>query len=70
MIHQLQPYHANLKKRQVKSSKIYVRDSGLLHQLLGIDSMKSLLLRRCWRLIAYPAGANFWNGIQRRQSAL
>lgn len=42
MINQLQPYHANLKKRQVKSPKIYVRDSGLLHQLLGIDSMKNL----------------------------
>ncbi len=42
MIRQLQPYHANLKKRQVKSPKIYVRDSGLLHQLLGIDSMKNL----------------------------
>jgi predicted AAA+ superfamily ATPase len=42
MIRQLQPYHVNLKKRQVKSPKIYVRDSGLLHQLLGIDSMKSL----------------------------
>jgi uncharacterized protein len=42
MIRQLQPYHANLKKRQVKSPKIYVRDSGLLHQLLGIESMKNL----------------------------
>ena len=42
MLRQLQPIHANLKKRQVKSPKIYVRDSGLLHQLLGIDSMKSL----------------------------
>jgi predicted AAA+ superfamily ATPase len=42
MIRQLQPYHANLKKRQVKSPKIYVRDSGLLHQLLSIDTMKSL----------------------------
>jgi predicted AAA+ superfamily ATPase len=42
MLHQLQPFHANLKKRQVKSPKIYVRDSGLLHQLLGIDSMKRL----------------------------
>ena len=42
MIRQLQPYHANLRKRQVKSPKIFVRDSGLLHQLLGIDSMKSL----------------------------
>ena len=43
MIRQLQPYHANLRKRQVKSPKIYVRDTGLLHQLLGIDSMKTLL---------------------------
>jgi predicted AAA+ superfamily ATPase len=42
MIRQLPPYHANLKKRQVKSPKIYVRDSGLVHQLLGVDSMKSL----------------------------
>jgi predicted AAA+ superfamily ATPase len=42
MIRQLQPYYASLKKRQVKSPKIFVRDSGLLHQLLGIDSMKSL----------------------------
>jgi len=44
LIQQIKPYHANLKKRQVKSPKIYVRDSGLLHQLLGIDSMKGLLL--------------------------
>ena len=43
MIRQLQPYHANLRKRQVKSPKIYVRDSGILHQLLGIGSMKNLL---------------------------
>lgn len=42
MIRQLQPYYANIKKRQVKSPRIYVRDSGLLHQLLGIDSMKNL----------------------------
>jgi predicted AAA+ superfamily ATPase len=42
MIRQLQPYYTNIKKRQVKSPKIYVRDSGLLHQLLGIDSMKNL----------------------------
>jgi len=43
MIRQLQPFHANLRKRQVKSPKIYVRDSGLLHQLLGVDSLKALL---------------------------
>ena len=43
MIRQLQPYYANLRKRQVKSPKVYVRDCGLLHQLLGIDSLKPLL---------------------------
>ena len=44
MIRQLQPWHANLKKRQVKSPKVYFRDSGLLHQLLGIRSEGDLLL--------------------------
>lgn len=43
VIRQLPPYHANVGKRQVKSPKIYVRDSGLLHHLLGIDSPKALL---------------------------
>jgi hypothetical protein len=36
MIRLLQPWHANLRKRQVKSPKIYFRDSGLLHYLLGM----------------------------------
>ena len=43
MIRQLQPWHANLKKRQVKAPKLYVRDSGLLHSLLGIETPKALL---------------------------
>jgi len=43
MVRQLQPWHANLRKRQVKSPKVLVRDSGLLHQLLGINSAKALL---------------------------
>lgn len=43
MIRQLQPYYANIRKRQVKSPKVYIRDSGLCHQLLGIDSEKALL---------------------------
>jgi hypothetical protein len=43
MIRQLQPFHANISKRQVKAPKIYVRDSGLLHQLLGIVTLKDLL---------------------------
>ena len=40
MVRQLQPWHENLNKRQVKAPKIYVRDSGLLHLLLGIQSEK------------------------------
>ena len=43
MVRQLQPWHANLGKRQVKSPKVYVRDSGLLHQLLGLDTEKARL---------------------------
>ena len=43
MVRQLQPWHANIRKRQVKSPKVYIRDSGLLHQLLGIDDQSSLL---------------------------
>lgn len=43
MIRQLQPWHANLKKRQVKSPKLYFRDPGLLHNLLGIRTEKELL---------------------------
>lgn len=43
VLRQLQPWHANLGKRQVKSPKVYVRDSGLLHQLLGLQTEKALL---------------------------
>lgn len=42
MIRQLQPWFENLGKRQVKAPKIYVRDSGLLHALLGITSQRDL----------------------------
>lgn len=43
MIRQLPPWHVNLKKRQIKSPKVYFRDSGLLHQLMGISGQKDLL---------------------------
>lgn len=43
MVRQLRPWHANIAKRQVKSPKVYVRDSGLLHRLLGVDTEKALL---------------------------
>jgi hypothetical protein len=42
MVRQLQPWHENTTKRQVKAPKLYFRDSGLLHALLGIDSLRAL----------------------------
>lgn len=42
MVRTLQPFHHNIKKRLVKSPKVFIRDSGLLHSLTGIDSMSSL----------------------------
>jgi predicted AAA+ superfamily ATPase len=42
VVRQLQPWHENLKKRQVKAPKVYIRDSGLLHVLLGIRTEKEL----------------------------
>lgn len=43
VIRQLQPWFANISKRQVRSPKVYVRDSGLLHRLLGITDPNDLL---------------------------
>lgn len=54
MIRQLQPWHANLKKRQIKSPKIYFRDSGLLHQLLGIRTERDL--------VTHPKVGASWEG--------
>ena len=54
MVRQLPPWHANLGKRQVKAPKIYVRDSGLLHQLLGIDGERALL--------SHPKVGASWEG--------
>ena len=38
----LKPYHKNVGKRLVKSPKVYIRDSGLLHALLGIENLEGL----------------------------
>ncbi|NLH18370.1 MAG: ATP-binding protein [Phycisphaerae bacterium] len=54
MVRQLSPYHANLKKRLVKAPKMYLRDSGVLHTLLGIRSMEELL--------AHPIVGMSWEG--------
>ncbi|MHB8760887.1 MAG: ATP-binding protein [Coriobacteriia bacterium] len=54
VVRQLQPYHANLKKRQVKSPKVYVRDTGILHRLLGITGQKDL--------VEHPKVGASWEG--------
>jgi predicted AAA+ superfamily ATPase len=54
MIRQLPPWHANLKKRQVRAPKIYFRDTGLLHHLLNIRSEKELL--------THPKSGASWEG--------
>ena len=43
IVRRLAPFHANIKKRLVKSPKIYWRDSGLLHSLWGVTDRRSLL---------------------------
>ena len=54
LVRRLPPYLANLGKRLVKSPKIYVRDSGLLHALLGLVDMEALL--------SHPVAGNSWEG--------
>jgi predicted AAA+ superfamily ATPase len=51
----LRPYESNLKKRIIKSPKIYIRDSGLLHALLGIESHNELL--------GHPVYGASWEGL-------
>lgn len=43
MVRILQPYHRNVKKRLVKSPKVYIRDTGLLHALVGVKSYDELI---------------------------
>ena len=43
LFYRLQPFHSNIRKRLVKSPKVYWRDSGLLHALSGISTMDALL---------------------------
>lgn len=54
MVRQLQPWHENLKKRQVKAPKAYVRDSGLLHALLGLASEREI--------VSHPKVGASWEG--------
>lgn len=43
LVRRLPPYFANVRKRLVKSPKVYVRDSGLVHTLLRLDTLDDLL---------------------------
>jgi predicted AAA+ superfamily ATPase len=54
MVRLLQPWYANLGKRQIKSPKVYLRDTGLLHYLLGIRTEQELLL--------HPRSGASWEG--------
>jgi len=54
MVRQLSPWSGNIKKRLVKAPKIYIRDTGILHSLLGLSSMDALL--------AYPSMGASWEG--------
>ena len=54
LVRRLQPWHRNVGKRLVKSPKIYIRDSGLVHALLGLASKEELL--------GHPIVGDSWEG--------
>lgn len=54
LVRRLEPWHANVGKRLVKSPKIYVRDSGLAHELLGLSTADELL--------GHPVAGASWEG--------
>lgn len=54
LVRRLAPWHGNVRKRLVKSPKVYVRDSGLVHALLGIGDREALL--------AHPVAGGSWEG--------
>ena len=54
LIRRLQPYHSNVSKRLVKSPKVYLRDSGLLHTLLRLDDYDEIL--------GHPITGESWEG--------
>jgi predicted AAA+ superfamily ATPase len=59
MIRQLQPWYENIRKRQVKAPKVYLRDSGLLHSLL--------LLHNSDELSGHPKVGASWEGFSLEQ---
>ena len=54
LVRRLQPLHANVGKRLVKAPKVYVRDSGLVHTLLGLDEREAVL--------GHPVAGASWEG--------
>lgn len=54
LIRTLKPWHSNAGKRLVKSPKIYIRDTGMLHYLLGLSNYNQLL--------GHPQAGNSWEG--------
>ena len=55
LVRRLAPWHGSIRKRLVKSPKVYVRDSGLVHALLGIGDREALL--------AHPVAGGSWEGM-------
>ena len=62
MVRQLQPWHENVGKRQVKAPKIYLRDTGLLHSLLALPDYHALT--------AHPRVGASWEGFVLEQLVL
>lgn len=74
VVRQLPPWHANITKRQVRAPKVYLTDTGLLHTLLGLETMEALeghpkvgaswegfaLMEVVRRLDAHPDECFFW----------
>ena len=59
MVRQIQPWHENIAKRQVKAPKLYLRDSGLLHSLLSLPDLHSLM--------GHPRVGASWEGFALEQ---
>lgn len=55
LVRRLEPWHSNAGKRLVKSPRVYIRDSGIVHQLLGLETLDDLL--------GHPISGASWEGM-------
>ncbi|MEN8660460.1 MAG: ATP-binding protein [Marivita sp.] len=55
LVRRLEPWHANIGKRLIKSPRVYVRDTGILHALLGLQTLDDVL--------AHPVAGAGWEGL-------